>query len=71
MTDPREGERLAALEVHYKHMKEDVAALKGDVKAILSTLAEAKGGWKTLLMVGGAAGAMGALIGKFLPFLHK
>ena len=67
MTNEREigehGARLVALEG-------DMTELKGDVKLILQELHTAKGGWKTLMLVGGAAGAVGALIGKFLPFLN-
>ena len=57
------GARLVALE-------NDMSELKGDVKLILQELDTAKGGWKTLMLVGGAAGAAGALIGKLLPFLN-
>lgn len=49
-------------------LKRDVGELKTDVKIILETLNTAKGGWKTLLMVGAAAGAMGAFIAKIAPF---
>ena len=58
----RQGGRLDSLE-------RDMSELKTDVKAIRETLSQAKGGWKTLLMVGGAAGAVGAVIGKFIPFI--
>lgn len=50
-------------------LKADMAEVKADVKQVLSTLSEAKGGWKTLMLVAGAAGSAGALIGKFFPFL--
>jgi hypothetical protein len=35
------------------------------LEAVQHQLAEAKGGWKTLLMVGGAAATFGAVIAKF------
>lgn len=60
------GEHDAQLEA----LGRDVSEMKADIKAIRETLSEARGGWKTLLLVGGAAGSMGALIGKFLPFLR-
>jgi len=50
-------------------LKDDMAEVKSDVKQVLSTLSEAKGGWKTLMLVAGAAGSVGAFIGKFFPFL--
>lgn len=49
-------------------LKADMAEVKADVKQVLSTLSEARGGWKTLMLVAGAAGSVGALIGKFIPF---
>lgn len=59
------GARLVAVE-------RDVSEISRDVKAIRETLAQARGGWKTLMLVGGAAGAVGALLGKLstvIPFL--
>ncbi len=37
-----------------------------DVKKILSTLSEAKGGWKMVMLLGGSAGVLGAFAGKLL-----
>lgn len=42
----------------------DMTELKKDVKKILSTLSEARGGWKTLMLVAGVAGATGAFMTK-------
>lgn len=38
----------------------------GDIK---TTLSEARGGWRMLMLIGGAAGVIGGFIGKYLPFL--
>jgi hypothetical protein len=57
-------ERVASLETKVT----DIADMKKDIREIRDTLAQARGGWKTLMMVGGAAGAAGAIVGKFLPF---
>lgn len=38
----------------------------GDIK---TTLAEARGGWRVLMLIGGAAGVIGGLIATYLPFL--
>ena len=35
-----------------------------DIKSILRTLNQARGGWKTLLLVAGISGACGALVTK-------
>jgi hypothetical protein len=39
----------------------EVKELHADVRAIRDVLLEAKGGWRTLMLVAGAAGAAGAL----------
>lgn len=58
------GARLLTLE-------KDMTELKGDVKQILAEMHKAKGGYKTLMLVSGMAATVGALIGKFFPFLTK
>ena len=40
-----------------------------DIKIIRSTMDQAKGGWKTLLLIGGVAGAMGAFVTKMAAFV--
>ena len=65
--DPLERD-FGRLEARVSALEDDMAELKADTKQILATLSEAKGGWKTLLLVAGAAGSAGALVGKFLPF---
>lgn len=52
--------RLSALEQRLDGMEK-----KQD--QVLELLYQAKGGYKTLMLVAGAAGAVGALIGKFVP----
>lgn len=53
------GARITAVEG-------DIKEIKADVKTILEQLNQAKGGWKTLMLVAGVAGTMGALAAKFL-----
>lgn len=53
---------------HIESMQKDMAELKSDVKAILAIANQAKGGWKTMLLMASVAGGVGALVGKFLPF---
>ena len=43
-------------------MVEDMEEIKKAIIEINRTLSEAKGGWKVLMMVGGAAGTIGAAI---------
>lgn len=45
-------------------LQREIAELRTDVRSILTTLAEARGGWKTLMAVAGIAGMAGAVITK-------
>jgi hypothetical protein len=42
------------------NLTREVAEMRKDMKTILTTLSEARGGWKTLMLVAGMAGAVGA-----------
>jgi prefoldin subunit 5 len=41
-------------------MIKDMQEIKAAIQSIQNTLSEAKGGWKVLMLVGGAAGVIGA-----------
>ena len=43
-------------------LTEDMAEIKRSLAAINTTLSEAKGGWRIMLMVAGASGAIGAAL---------
>jgi prefoldin subunit 5 len=60
---------LATHEAEIKHLQADMDKLVNDmdeIKATLlevqKTLAEAKGGWRVLMMLGGAGGVLGSAI---------
>jgi len=57
---------LGRMESDIETLKIGLADVQKDIKSILSTLSEARGGWKTLMLVGGIAGAVGALLGKLI-----
>ena len=62
---------VARMEVQVERLELDMAELKGDVKAIRATLDKANGGWKVLMLVGGASAAIATFITKMwavLPF---
>jgi prefoldin subunit 5 len=66
---------LAVHETEIKHLQADMDRLIQDVESIKTTLnninatlSEARGGWKILMMVGGAGGALGAVV---TQFAHK
>jgi prefoldin subunit 5 len=46
-------------------LTEDMAEIKRSLAAINTTLSEAKGGWRIMLMVAGASGAIGAALTQF------
>lgn len=67
--DQQNAIRLAVLESEFTHIKNAMVDLKftnarqtEKIDELLKTLHEAKGGWRTLMMVGGAAGSLGGLI---------
>lgn len=62
--------RVAVLETEIKHLQDDVdrlvkdmRELKASVSEISKTLAEAKGGWHVLMVMGGIGAAFGSVIG--------
>jgi chromosome condensin MukBEF ATPase and DNA-binding subunit MukB len=60
---------MGAVGVKLEALEKDVADMKSDLREIRDALNQAKGGWRILMMVSGASGAIGAGIVKFLPFL--
>lgn len=70
MSDAIETAReLATHAADIRHLQEDMdkivesmAAMQKSLAEINTTLSEAKGGWKVLMMIGGAGGALGAVI---------
>jgi hypothetical protein len=52
-------------------MLESMKAMQTTLTSINSTLSEAKGGWKVLMLVGGAAGTVGAGIVQIVHWWSK
>ena len=61
--------RLRSFEEFITRHEEEDRMMREDIRAIRETLSEARGGWKTLMLVGGVAGVMGAVAAKLFPFL--
>lgn len=57
---------VAKMEVQVQRLEQDMAELKGDVKAIRATLDRASGGWKMLIVVGGISATIGSLFTKII-----
>jgi cation transport ATPase len=70
MSDSIETAReLATHAADIRHLQDDMdklvesmATMNKTLLDINATLSEAKGGWKVLMMIGGAGGALGAVI---------
>lgn len=64
---------IGELQGSQRALQYEIADMKKRVSQMDETIQQAKGGWKTLFMIAGAAGAAGALIGKFLhlPWILK
>ena len=62
---------IGRLEGRMSSVERDLSTMKIDLRCILKTLNEARGGWKTLLLAAGVAGTIGALASKLFPLLWK
>lgn len=69
MSDEQLIREIATHGAEIKHIQDDldkIAAEMAEVRKALSeinkTLSEAKGGWKVLMLIGGAGGAVGSFI---------
>lgn len=58
--------RVAVLEDQMLHLRSSQAAMADDVREIRDAVLGAKGGWKTLLLIGGAGATAGAFLMKLL-----
>ena len=48
------------LEADVKHLQKSVEELQADIRAMRDLLEQSKGGWRTLVFLGGAASTLGA-----------
>lgn len=69
MTDGIDPRDFGRLEAEVASLKKTVDQMAADMRAIRTTLDAAGGGWRVLVAVGAASGAVTALVVKFLPFL--
>ena len=64
--DPRD---FGKLEAEVAALTKTVESMAADLKAVRSALDAAGGGWRVLVAVGAASGAVTALLVKLVPFL--
>jgi len=67
----RIGAEVKTAHEERKEIKEELSELRAEVKEISDLLLQARGGWRTLLLVGGAFATLGGLIVGVLSLLWK
>lgn len=74
MTEQGLTERVAVVETQMRQVALDLAEIKSDlragnadIRAMRDAMMQVRGGWKTAIAIGGAGGAIGALLAKVLP----
>lgn len=60
----RHDAQIESLQNQVKQLHRDLQAVNATLGEINQTLSEARGGWKTLMLVGGLAATMGAAVTK-------
>ena len=65
--------QLATHDADIKYLRQDtdqivrsMSVMQEDLRTIKETLAEARGGWRVLLLIGGAGGALGSAVTAWL-----
>jgi hypothetical protein len=64
MDDDAIARELGNLEARIGRIEVDMAEVRADVKRLLATANQARGGWQAILIVAGFSGALGALATK-------
>jgi prefoldin subunit 5 len=62
--------QIEALNTQVNRMYADMQQMMGQLTTIQQTLSEAKGGWKTLMWVGGLSAALGGIVVKVMTWLQ-
>jgi prefoldin subunit 5 len=65
----RHDAQIEALQEQIRLLHSDMQQLNAAITQIQQTLSEAKGGWRTLMWVGGAGAAVGVTASKFITWL--
>lgn len=60
---------IAVLQTKMSTVETEIHEIRTDIKSILSTVNQTRGGWKVIIAVAGVAGATGAFAAKLIPFL--
>lgn len=66
----RHDAQIEALERDIKNLRADIKEMNETLREINRMLSEAKGGWKTLMLVGGAAATISAVVTKLISWSY-
>jgi prefoldin subunit 5 len=66
----RHDAQIEALERDIKNLRADIKEMNQTLHEIHTTLSQARGGWKTLMLVGGAAATISALVTKLISWSY-
>jgi hypothetical protein len=62
---------IAVLQTRYADMERRLAHIEKTLGNVEKLLTEAKGGWRVLMLIGGATGTLGAILGHFITITFK
>jgi len=62
--------QIESLNQQVNRMHDDMQQMMSQLASIQQTLSEAKGGWKTLMWVGGLSAALGGVLVKVMTWLN-
>ena len=58
---------LGQLEARVNALESEMREIRDDVKQVLAILNQTRGSWKTLVIIGGISGSIGAVLAKLIP----
>jgi len=65
MSDYIDRRDYGRLEADVEHLKTTVDRMENDLRAMRDMMEQGKGGWKVLVMIGGAVSAASTILGYF------
>lgn len=60
----RHDAQIEALQEQVRQLHRDMQTMNATLSSISKTLSEARGGWKAMMLVGGIAATVGAIVAK-------
>jgi hypothetical protein len=66
MNEPIDRRDYGRLEADVEHLKATVDRIEDDLRAMRDMMEQGKGGWKVLVMIGGAVSAVSTFVGYFV-----